>query len=217
MSDFSEYIAKSRAPLGKQICEALVKRGFAGARYADTAEDAARLALDMPNSGESVGIPGTVTVRQLGLIEKYEEKGCKVYQHWTKGISAEEAVKARLDENSADWFVTSSNAITYDGKLVNIDGMGNRVAAMAWGTGKILYIISVGKACRDVESALQRIRDRAVAPNAIRLGHDIPCTKTGICVDCSAPKRSCRVITIQEYAPMGRECHAIIVGEDLGY
>lgn len=216
MSSMRDHVDTMREVLGRRICEALLSRGYASAVYAATAEEAARIALSMPEAGQSVGIPGSVTIRELGLIEKYEAKGCRVHHHWRK-LSKQEADDERNAENAADWYVTSSNAITYDGRMVNIDGAGNRVAAMSWGTGKILYIVSVGKACPDVDSAIKRIRDRAVAPNALRLGYETPCVKAGACVDCLSPDRTCRVVTIVEYAPMGRECRAIIVGEDLGY
>ena len=113
--------------------------------------------------------------------------------------------------------MTSANALAMDGTIVNIDGTGNRVGVMAWAPGKILYIIGVNKIASDVDSALKRARSIASPPNAVRIGMKTPCTAVGRCMDCNSPDRICRVVTMMERAPIGRECHVIIVGEELGY
>jgi hypothetical protein len=204
--------------LADKLCANLVSIGYKSARYAAAAEEASRLALEMIPDGCSVGIPGTVTVRELGLPEKLEGKGCTVYHHWDPSLTPETSGARLAAENGADWFVTSSNAMTFDGKMVNIDGRGNRVSCMSWGLGKILFIVSLNKVERDVESAIRRARDRATPPNVLRIGgNDTPCVKLGYCVDCNSPDRICRVLTIIERVPTGREAHVILVGEPLGY
>jgi hypothetical protein len=209
---------ETREALGRKICGALLSNGYKTAVYAPFAAEAAKTALDMVPDGATVGVPGSVTVRQLGLIEKLEGKKCSVYHHWDPSLTPDKRAERLKNEIYADWFITSSNAVTYDGKMVNIDGTGNRVSAMAWSTGKLLYIVSVNKAEPDVERALARVRNSATAPNALRLGTTLPpCTKTGHCVDCDSPDRYCRAVLIIERAPLGREVHAIIVGENLGY
>jgi hypothetical protein len=217
VGDFSSFTREVREALGKKLCAAFLSNGYKSAVYAPFAADAAKLALDMIPAGASVGVPGTVTARQLGLIEKLEAKKCVVYHHWDPSLAAEGRPERLMSENSADWFVTSSNAITYDGKMVNIDGTGNRVAAMAWGRGSVLYVVSVNKAMPDISSALARARDVSTPANALRVGSQPPCAKIGHCVDCKSPDRLCRAVLILERAAFGRDNHVIIVGEDLGY
>jgi len=217
MDALMAHSSKANEALGKRICEALLSNGYKSAVFAATISEALEAAAGLIPNGASVGIPGTVTARQIGLFEKLEGKGCRVIHHWDPSLTPEAKVARLLDENAADWFVTSSNAITYDGKMVNIDGTGNRVAAMAWGPGKILFVVGMNKAARDLEGAIARARDIATPPNAMRVGLETPCVKAGHCIDCSSPKRLCRVVLIHERAPFDREAHVILVGEALGY
>jgi hypothetical protein len=217
MGDFGSFTREVKEALGKKICAAFLSNGYKSAVYAPFAADAAKLALDMIPEGASVGVPGSVTVRQLGLIEGLEAKNCAVYHHWDPDLAALNRAERLKAENSADWFVTSSNAITYDGKMINIDGTGNRVAAMSWGTGSILYIVSINKAMPDMTSALARARDISTPANALRVGSRTPCVKIGHCADCKSPDRLCRAVLILERPTFGRNTHVIIVGEDLGY
>ncbi|MDO5116786.1 MAG: lactate utilization protein [Synergistaceae bacterium] len=212
----SEAKRASNKNLAESVCKALEARGF-HALYAENAKAACESALEMIEDGATVGIPGTVTVREIGLPERLVEKGCRIYEHWLSNMTPEERVSALLNELQADWFLTSANALSMDGTIVNIDGMGNRVSAMSWAPGKILYIIGVNKITPDVHSALSRARSIASPPNALRNGRKTPCVTTGRCMDCNSPDRICRVVTMIERAPMGRDCRVIIVGEELGY
>lgn len=214
---FYKHVASAHAKLGESLGKALLANGFTSAQYAATAKEAAEMALSMIEPGKSVGIPGSVTIRQLGLLDALTAKGCKVYHHWDPTLTPDTRPQRLLDEITADWFVTSTNAVTVDGKLVNIDGAGNRVAGMAWGLGKILYIFSLDKVMPDVETAIARVRARATPANSIRVGLAPACTKTGHCVNCRGAEKACRVLTVLEAAPLGRDCRAIMVGEPLGY
>lgn len=207
---------KNAEHLGSTLCKALEKRGFI-AQYAATAEDAKQAIAALIPEGASVGVPGTVTVRQIGLMEELEKKGCKVIHHWDPSLTPETRKQALKDEMDADWFVTSSNAVAMDGTIVNIDGTGNRVAVMSWSLGKIVYVFGVNKVMGSVEAAIDRAFNVATPPNTIRTGGDMPCGKAGRCIDCDSPKRVCNILTLIRGCPFGRECHVVIVGEDLGY
>ena len=213
---FEESRQASRRLLGQTIVKAMSAKGFI-AEYADTKEQAMDAVLRIIPEGASVGIPGSVTIREIGAFEKLRERGCAIFHHWDPSFTPEQRKQAWKDEAASDYFLTSSNGVTYDGMLVNIDGNGNRVGAMAWADNPIIYVVGVNKASRDIQSALDRIRDHATPPNALRLHVDTPCSKVGHCVDCDASTRVCRAVLILERPTMGRKTHVIIVGEDLGY
>lgn len=215
-SPFEPAKVEKNGKLGESVVKALCKNGFA-AKFVDTKEDALEEVIRIIPSGATVGIPGSVTVRELGAIEKLQERGNKVFHHWDPSLTSETKGQRLMDENSSDYILTSSNAVTHDGMLVNIDGTGNRVSAMAWGNNTIIYVVGINKVAKDVSSAIQRVRDQATPPNALRLSIDTPCTKVGHCINCSVPQRVCRALLILERAPMGRTCHVILVGESLGY
>ncbi len=216
MSVWDKVRADHRENLGASLKTELEKKGFR-ARYTATAEDAAQAVLELIPEGASVGIPGSVTIRELGVMKRLEARGCKVYHHWDPELTKETRGSRLEDELKSDVFLTSSNAITLDGMIVNIDGTGNRVAGIAWTQGKLILVISLQKVCGDLESAIQRVRDTATPPNAQRLKLATPCAKTGYCMDCDSPQRACRAILILERATMGRETHVILVGEDMGF
>lgn len=201
--------------LGASVTKALDGNGFK-ARYAETKDAAKEAVLELIPDGASVGIPSTVTIRELGLLEVLESRGHKVFHHWAS-LSSEERIQMFMDENASDVFLTSSNAVTLDGVLINIDASANRVSAMAWTSKRIIFVIGINKVCHDVESAVQRIRDIATPMNAIRLNANVPCKSVGHCVKCNSPERLCRALLVLERVPTGRDAHVILVGEPLGY
>jgi hypothetical protein len=202
--------------IGQTVVKALNEKGYA-ASYVPTAEEASKAVCDLIPADSSVGVPGTSTIRELNLLELLEKKGCKVFHHWDPDLTAEQKQKRLQEELSSDYYLTSSNAVTRDGMLVNIDGTGNRVAGMAWGTNTLVFVIGINKICSDLDSAVQRVRDCATPPNALRLNIDVPCTKTGYCVDCNSANRVCRATLILERPPLGRKVHVFVVGGPLGY
>ena len=215
--DLNEAKTKAYEKLGETVCKKLNSLGYK-ARFVENKETALKAALELIPEGASVGVPGTVTVREIGLIGELEKRGSKVSVHWDPDLKPEGKAARFLEELSSDWFVTSTNALTADeGVFVNIDGTGNRVGAMAWAPGKLLYIVGINKITPDIVSGLKRVRDTATPPNVIRLNGKAPCASVGHCVNCNSPDRVCRIVTMMERPPIGRECHVIIVGEELGY
>lgn len=212
-----EAKGKSDENLCGSVCKVLNAHGFI-AQFVSDRKTALDAAMKLIPNGASVGVPGTVTVREVGLIEALEKRGSKVSVHWDPDLKPEDKTGRFIDELTSDWFVMSTNALSADeGIFVNIDGTGNRVGAMSWAPGKLLLIVGVNKIVSDTVSALKRVRDKATPPNVLRLNGNAPCASVGHCVNCNSPARVCRVVTLMERPPFGREVHVIIVGEDLGY
>ena len=209
-----ENIIKANEIIGLDAVRALEKRGFS-AEYAPTGQDALKRILEIIPQNASVGIPGTVTIRDIGALDALKERGNKIFQHWGK-MSDKERRDARFLENTADVFLTSANALTRDGEIINIDGTGNRVAGMSWGNGLVLFVIGINKLAFDLSDGIKRAKS-ATIPNAIRQNEETACVKAGHCVNCRDDKSMCRAILILERPVKGRQYHIIIVGENLGY
>ncbi len=194
----------------------LERNGFT-AFFESDSERAVKTILSNVTPGATVGIGGSLTVRQLGVIEQIQQRGHEVFDHWEKGLDAEEIEKAKLNQLTSDIFITGINAVTMDGKLVNIDGAGNRVASMIYGSKKVIAVAGYNKIVTDLQAGLDRIKNTAAPKNALRLNKTTPCTRTGRCMDCKVPERICRITTIIEAKPMQMEDFiVVIVGEELG-
>ncbi|MBL3539614.1 lactate utilization protein [Aminivibrio sp.] len=215
-SPFDAARKKHWRALGLTVAANLAAKGFE-AVYVDSAEEALAEVLKLIPAGASVGVPGSVTIREIGAMEALTQRGCTVIHHWDPSLSGEERLQKLQDELLADFFLTSSNAVTKDGMLVNIDGNGNRVSGMAWGKNTLIFVIGMNKVTADLDGAISRTRNAATPPNALRLGLEPPCTKTGHCVNCSSEERVCKALLILERATGGRKTHVILVGEDLGF
>ena len=165
----------------------------------------------------TVGIGGSWTLIQMQVVEKLEERGNTVYCHHKPGLSPEEVLDIRRKQLTCDVFVTSSNAITEDGRLVNMDFTGNRVAAMMFGPKKVIIIAGKNKIVPDLEHAEERIRKIAAPMNNKRLNRPNPCVQTGYCTDCQGPTRLCNVTTIMHKKTSAADIHVWLVDEELGY
>jgi L-lactate utilization protein LutB len=164
-----------------------------------------------------VGVGGSVTLREMGILEKLETQGNVLFNHWKPGLSKEEILQIRKAQMTCDLFLSSANAVTLNGELVNIDGIGNRVNSSVFGPGKVILVAGVNKIVDDVEEAIKRIKNVSAPLNARRLNIDVPCAKVGRCVDCNSPNRICRVVVIHERRPSLTDMLIILVGEELGF
>lgn len=200
-----------------QACvDALKARGFA-AYYTENREQAVKLVEELIPPGASVGIGGSVTVRQLGLPKLLKERGHKIYDHWDPDLTPAQKQEARDNQIKADVFLSSTNAVTMDGVLVNTDGSGNRVTSMIVGPKITIVVCGTNKIVDTVEDGLRRIRTFAAPVNYRRLNMVFPCQEGKPCHDCKGAT-GCRITTIVEAPPPGKEKFAvIIVGERLGY
>ena len=179
----------------------------------ETAEEVKEALLNEIDINESVAFGGSTTLEELGLYEELKERGNEVYWHW----KVEDKVRERLKAALTDVYLTSTNALTLDGKLVNMDGVGNRVASIAFGHKKVYVIVGKNKICKDYEEASKRIKNIAAPKNAKRLNTNTPCKFTGSCNDCSSPDRLCNVEIILHKNPTGANVNVYIVNEELGF
>lgn len=173
--------------------------------------------LAMIAPGSTIGVGGSVTLREIGLIEALETRGHTIYQRWGAQVSQAIDLDYRRAQLTCDVFLSSSNAVTVEGELVNMDGVGNRVASMIFGPGKVIVVAGWNKIVPDVNAAIQRIRNTAAPLNAKRLELKVPCAKTGYCTDCDAPDNMCRVTSIISRKPRRTDLSVVLIEEKLGF
>jgi L-lactate utilization protein LutB len=168
-------------------------------------------------ANKTVGIGGSLTLREVGVIAKLEEQGNILYNHWEPGLSQDESMRIRKAQQSCDIYLTSANAITLKGHIVNMDGFCNRIASMVFGPHEVIVVAGVNKIVQDLPEAIARIKNIAAPMNAKRFGADTPCAKLGRCTDCDSPHRICRGTLILERKPFATNTLIMIVNETLGY
>lgn len=166
---------------------------------------------------KSVSVGGSETVTHSGVYELLKSSGLKFINPYEASLSPDEKVEARRQALLTDLFVTSSNALTRDGKLLNLDGLGNRVAALTFGPKRVVLFIGRNKICEDLDAGIDRIREFSAPANNLRLNMPNPCTKTGYCMDCKSDKRICNVWTYMPKCNPPKRIHVLLINEDLGF
>ncbi len=196
------------------VKKSLQANQFANVEYVENGEKAAGLILDLIPRQARVGLGGSTSVRQLGILEQLRKRGTEIINDAeSEEVPFQEVLRRTL---LCDVLLSSSNTVTLDGKLVNIDGVGNRVGAMAFGPKKVILVIGRNKIVSNVDAAMERLK-KVIAPfHAAAYGANIPCAKTGYCVDCNSTARICRVTTIIEKKPSFADATVLLVDEDLG-
>jgi hypothetical protein len=203
--------------VAEKIIANLEKRRMAGS-YAATAAQAQKEILEMIPEAASVFRCGSMTALGIGLWEAIAAiPEVNVIDPYLPKLSPEEGLDLRRRGLTADVMIASTNAITLDGKLVNLDGMGNRVAAMAFGPKKVILVVGMNKVAPDLESAVARVKHYAAPVNNIRYGFKNPCVETGLCSDCRSPQRICNMWSTIEGHMIKDRIHVKLVGEFLGY
>jgi len=215
--------AKLVAKLKKQMMETMksLSANNFNVEFAETKEAAKEIILKAVSKDAFVGIGDSATIRQIGILEELKKRGSNVLNPFTRELTKDpNLTKARDDIArkifSCDVFVTGTNAVTIDGKLVNIDAVGNRVAPMIFGPRKVFVVVGRNKIVKNVEEALKRIKNIIAPCHAKVKEFATPCVKTGKCVDCNSAKRICNVTTIMEKRPWRTDLTVILVDEDLG-
>ena len=193
----------------QKTAENMKKRGFTVRRYATGAEAAEALCEEL--KGQEIGMGGSVTAAQLGLPEKLEAAGCTVY---ARGRSWD---RKDTDKGvTAPVYISSANGVAETGELVNIDGTGNRVAAMCFGPRQVVVVAGMNKVLGTLDDAVARARNVAAPANAQRFGVKTPCGLTGQCGDCTSPDCICSKLVITRFCMPERRIKVVLVGEDLG-
>ena len=176
-------------------------------------EAAALLNTDLSGTARYVGMGGAMSAHEIGLVDALKNGNYNFIDR-DKAADRRAAMLAAYD---ADVFLSSANAMTDDGVLVNIDGNANRVSAICQGPKKVIFIVGMNKVCADLDSAMKRARNVAAPINAQRFGLSTPCAKTGKCMDCKSPDTICCQFLITRFSRHAGRIHVILVNENLGF
>ena len=194
----------------------LEKHRFIVQRVSAAAE-AKEAALLLIPDGSTVGLGGSTTVKQAGILDALRAGDYRLFDQYEPGIDKVENERCRKEGMLAEFYVTGANAISEQGELFYLDGIGNRVAAVSYGPGVVITVVSVKKIVADEDAAWERVRNEAAPPNAVRFGADVPCVKTGKCMDCDSSARICNIYLKIHRAWEKDRFHIILVDEDLGF
>lgn len=208
----NENVIKRNALLAERTIAGLQSRNMSG-YYAGDKEEALRIALGLIPEGSSVTMGGCMSAREIGLVDALKSGNYDFIDR----DAFEDKRAAMLKTYDADVFLTSANAMTDDGVMINIDGNANRVSAIAQGPKKVIFIVGMNKVCPDTDTAMKRARNVAAPINAQRFGLKTPCSKTGKCFDCKSPDTICCQFLITRFSRHKDRIHVILVGEDLGF
>ena len=203
-----------------KVLKSLKKNKF-DSRFVANGKDARQLTLDLIPDNASVGIGDSTTLRQLRVLEKLSERGTKVINPFVKNLTEDPEkyprhLKLMRESHRCDFFMTSANAVTVDGKIISVDRAGNRVAGMIFGAPRVILTIGRNKIVDSVDEAMERIRNIIAPTHQKRKDKKTPCIKTGKCEDCNAPERGCNITVILEKRPLLTDLTIILVDEDLG-
>lgn len=185
--------------------------------FVQNEEEAVKKVEELIKEGDTVSVGGSMTLFETGVIDHLRNGKYNFLDRYKEGLTPENIKDIYRRSFAADAYFTSSNAITEEGELYNVDGRGNRVAAMIYGPDKVIVVVGVNKIVRDLDEAIMRNREWAAPANAKRLNRKTPCAEVGYCMDCNSKDRICsEYVAIRRQMEQGR-IHVIIVNKDLGY
>lgn len=196
--------------------EALKKNNMNG-YYAKNRDEVIKLIEDIVAEGAKVAVGGSETLSELGVLEHLRSGRYDFLDRYKAGLTPEEVTNIFKQSFLADAYLSGCNAITENGELYNVDGNGNRVAAMLYGPDKVIVICGVNKIVKDVDEAIKRNREISAPMNAKRLNRKTPCAKVGYCMDCNSPERICNEYTLIKKQRSAERMHVIFLNENLGY
>jgi hypothetical protein len=218
MKTKKDHKQASRRLQAETIIKNFKKRGMEGA-YFDTCREAVEEICRMIPAGSLVGLGGSETIIESGLLAALRQMDIRLLDRYQEGVSKEAVDEMRRQGLLADIFICSSNAVSADGKLVNMDGTGNRVAALIYGPKKVIVVAGMNKVAIDAPAAIARVRNQAAPPNSLRVGVATPCSLKGFCQDpyCQPPNRICCQLVITEASMTPGRITVVLVDEVLGY
>lgn len=200
----------------KRTINNLRKRNMAGFFVRDDVE-LERLLKELIDENSVVGVGDSMTLFEIGAIDFLRKGNYTFLDKYRECITSEEKKQIYIQNFSADTFICSTNALTEDGELYNIDGNGSRVAPMIYGPKQVILVTGINKLVKNIEEAEKRVRNYSAPIDAKRLGKNTPCTTLGYCVDCKSPNRICNDFTIIRGQFIKDRIKVIIVGKQLGY
>ena len=206
-----ENMKKRNERLAQTVIKGLQSRNMTG-YYAEDREAALKQALNLIEENSTISMGGCMSAHEIGLVQALQEGN---YQYLDRSkMEPREGLLAAYD---SDVFLSSANAMTSDGILVNIDGNSNRVSCIAQGPKKVIFIVGMNKVCDDLDSAMKRARNVAAPINAQRFEVKTPCKETGKCFDCKSPDTICCQFLITRYSRHTGRIHVILVNDNLGF
>ena len=206
-----ENVRKRNEKLARTVIKGLQSRNMSG-YYAADKEDAVKQALELIGEGSTVTMGGCASAHEIGLIKALEEGNYHYIDRAT--LAPRESLMSAYD---SDVFLSSANAMTSDGIMINIDGNSNRVSCIAQGPHKVVFIVGMNKVCSDLDEAMKRARNVAAPANAQRFDIKTPCKETGKCFDCKSPDTICCQFLITRYSRHKDRIHVILVNDTLGF
>ena len=209
-------LEQHHALIAEQVIKNLKKRHMDG-YYCKTPQEAVSLASSLMSAGSSVTWGGCMTMKEIGLLDEIKSRHDLVVMDRADAKTPEEVDALYRKAFSADTFIMSANAITLDGELLNIDGTGNRVAALIYGPKQVLVIAGMNKVCKDLGEAMTRVRNIASPPNCIRLDKKTPCASTGVCGDCLSADCICNQIVTTRNSRDPQRIKVILVEGSWGF
>lgn len=201
--------------LATTIIKNMEKRGFE-TYYCEDKDEVNKLLLNLIKKGSSIAWGGSETIKSTNILELLNTNDYILHDRST-AITNEEKEEMYKKHISSDYYLMSSNAITFSGELVNIDGNGNRVACLIHGPKNVIVVVGMNKAEKTLDCALSRVSNIAAPPNAVRLGLNTPCSTSGSCQSCFVPDCMCANIVITRMSKFKNRIKVILVGEELGY
>lgn len=212
MDPKKEYYKKA----AETIIKNLERRRMEG-YYCETSADALKLAMSMIPAESTVSFGGSVTLTETGILGELRGRTDITLYDRSLCTSPEEIKKVYRQSFFCDSYLMSTNAITLDGELINIDGTANRVAALCYGPDQVIVVAGINKIVSDVESGYKRVKDIASPQNGIRLERNTPCAVNGKCGNCIGDSCMCSQTVITRRSAVVGRIKVILVGENLGY
>lgn len=209
------FVKQSNANAAATIIKGLKKRNMEG-YFCETSREAVETALKLMPEGSVISWGGSMSISECGLMDAIKSGSYTLIDRMTAKTPQEKRV-IYAKTVMADYYLMSTNAITMDGELVNIDGFCNRVACLCAGPENVIIIAGMNKVVKNVQSGIDRIRTKAAPANNVRLGKNTPCAKTGVCGNCFSPDCICSQIVITRRSGIPGRIKVILVNEDLGF